>query len=204
MHVRTSYQFTEPLPERDYSDLRAVQDLHEREREVSGPTGSVEDNDDHDDHDADDEVIFGLRTIAMGDKNATAFAQCAHVQVLKEEGVMKEEQAISYRKPWLRGKVAQGVVIDDQAIAAITQKRRPRAGDAAAEARSLYQNTLVWQLAWRCAGLSLSTYYGGSSGYGQTSFCTSGTPSPSSATGTSSSSSKREMLSLSCGRFQVQ
>ena len=57
--------------------------------------------------------------------------------------MIKDQQTISYRKPWPRSKVAKGVVIDDQAIVAITPTRQPRAGEAAAEARRCFQKTLA-------------------------------------------------------------
>ena len=58
--------FTPPLPLREYGHLRAVQDLRKRE----GVEG---------DREADGLVVFCLRTMAMGDRNATSFGQAAHV-----------------------------------------------------------------------------------------------------------------------------
>ena len=111
-------QVTDPLPEAEFQELRAVEALIEREREAGVKPGGDDDND----------VVFCLSTVAMGDKNATTFGQCAHVQLLRDAGLMKDQQTISYRKPWPRSKVAQGVVIDDQAIVAITPTRQPRRG----------------------------------------------------------------------------
>ena len=78
----------------------------------------------------------------MGDRNATAFAQGAHVQLLRNSGLMVPEQTIAYRRPWPRGKVAQGVMIDDQVTAAKTPRAQPHAGDAAREARRVFEGTL--------------------------------------------------------------
>ena len=124
-------QFTEPLPEEQFADLRAVQELHERER----ARGDAAD-------DTNGQVVFCLRTMAMGDRNATSFAQGAHVQLLRSSGLMIPEHTIAYRRPWPRSKVAQGVMIDDQVTTAIVPRTHPRAGDAAASARDVFERTL--------------------------------------------------------------
>ena len=67
--------FTPPLPLREYGHLRAVQDLRKRE----GVEG---------DREADGLVVFCLRTMAMGDRNATGFGQAAHVQMLRNGGAL--------------------------------------------------------------------------------------------------------------------
>ena len=100
-------QFTGPVPEAEFrtSAGGVVQVLHERERTDGGEPCDTNGLNGH--------VVFCLRTMAMGDRNATAFAQGAHVQLLRRSGLMSPEQTIAYRRPWPRSKVAQGVMIDD-------------------------------------------------------------------------------------------
>lgn len=64
------------------------------------------------------------------------------MQLLRNSGLMVPEQTIAYRRPWPRGKAAQGVMIDDQVTAAKTPRAQPHAGDAAREARRLFEGTL--------------------------------------------------------------
>ena len=69
--------------------------------------------------------------VAMGDLNATVFAQTAHVALLRRFGGMCESEMMVYRGLPPRGKTWEGIVIDDHAIAAVTPK-----GASGAPARS--------------------------------------------------------------------
>ena len=64
------------------------------------------------------------------------------MQFVRNADLMKPEQTVRYRRPWPRSKVGQGVMIDDQVIAAITPLAFPRAGEAAEEARRVFNATL--------------------------------------------------------------
>ena len=76
-------------------------------------------------------VQFALGTLAMGDVNATVFAQSAHVALLRRLGAMQESEMMVYRGLPPRGKTWEGVIIDDHVIAAVT-RRSTRAGTRAA------------------------------------------------------------------------
>ena len=77
-------QFTDVLDEEPYADLRAVRELHEREEAAGGPDDACRRN---------GQVVFGLRCMAMGDRNACDFGQAAH----REAGTSHTTQ-----KHWLQ------------------------------------------------------------------------------------------------------
>ena len=83
-------------------------------------------------------VQFALGTLAMGDVNATVFAQSAHVELLRRFGAMRESEMMVYRGLPPRGKTWEGVVIDDHAIAAVTRRGAPSATPATRRARELF------------------------------------------------------------------
>ena len=83
-------------------------------------------------------VQFALGTLAMGDVNATVFAQSAHVELLRRFGAMHESEMMVYRGLPPRGKTWEGVVIDDHAIAAVTRRGAPSATPATRRARELF------------------------------------------------------------------
>ena len=90
----------------------ATADLHEtRAADDDAPVGSVQ---------------FALGTLAMGDVNATVFAQSAHVALLRRFGAMDQSEMMVYRGLPPRGKTWEGVVIDDHAIAAVWGRVRVR------------------------------------------------------------------------------
>ena len=72
------------------------------------------------------EIFFALGTLAMGDLNATTYAQCGHVQILREAGAMPTESMLTYRGVPPAGKVYEGVIIDDHVVAAAVPRRWPR------------------------------------------------------------------------------
>ena len=55
---------------------------------------------------------------------------------------MAPEQAITYHRPWPRGQVAQGVMIDDMVIAAVVPRDGICTSPAAAEAADLLRSAL--------------------------------------------------------------
>ena len=114
--------------------------LHERERTDGGEPCDTNGLNGH--------VVFCLRTMAMSDRNATAFAQGAHVQLLRSSGLMSPEQTIAYRRPWPRSKVAQGVMIDNLVTAAVAPRAQPHAGESADEARRVFERTQELMPTW--------------------------------------------------------
>ena len=101
--------FTGLLDGERYRGLAAVQPLlasEGRAADDDAPVGSVQ---------------FALGTLAMGDVNATVFAQSAHVALLRRFGAMDQSEMMVYRGLPPRGKTWEGVVIDDHAIAAVTR-----------------------------------------------------------------------------------
>ena len=111
--------FTKVLDGDNYRGLAAVQALLASEGRAA------------DDEAAVGPVQFALGTLAMGDVNATVFAQSAHVALLRRFGAMNESEMMVYRGLPPRGKTWEGVVIDDHVIAAVT-RRSTRAGTRAA------------------------------------------------------------------------
>ena len=85
------------------------------------------------------EVVFGLPTLAMGDHNARTYAQCGHVQLLREAGAMPAECMMTYRGVPPAGKVHEGVVIDDYAVAAAVQRRGWKQSVVGRRARELHE-----------------------------------------------------------------
>ena len=76
---------------------------------------------------------FGLATMAMGDLNATVFAQEGHVALLREHGGLEQAEMITYRGTFPAGDVAEGVMIDDHAV--VAQVPATRGWQKAAAAR---------------------------------------------------------------------
>ena len=67
-----------------------------------------------------------IRSLAMGDVNATAVAQDFHVQLLADFGGMAdgpEGVAMEYGRMLPRGPVHEGVYIDDHAVFAVSSAR---------------------------------------------------------------------------------
>ena len=118
--------FTKVLDGDAYRGLAAVQALlasEGRAADDDAPVGPVQ---------------FALGTLAMGDVNATVFAQSAHVELLRRFGAMRESEMMVYRGLPPRGKTWEGVVIDDHAIAAVTRRGAPSATPATRRARELF------------------------------------------------------------------
>ena len=126
-------QFTDVLDEEPYADLRAVRELHEREEAAGGPDDACRRN---------GQVVFGLRCMAMGDRNATTFAQAAHTQLLKNAGLLGPRETIAYGKAWPRGRVAEGVMIDDKVTAVIAPNSGAGYRELVAEGRRRFERTL--------------------------------------------------------------
>ena len=88
--------FTGALCGDDYRDTAAVQALLTTEGKA-------------DDAEVGD-VCFALGTLAMGDLNATTYAQCGHVQILRESGAMPAESMLTYRGVPPAGKIYEAVL----------------------------------------------------------------------------------------------
>ena len=101
--------FTGALCGDDYRDTAAVQALFTTEGKA-------------DDAEVGD-VCFALGTLAMGDLNATTYAQCGHVQILRESGAMPAESMLTYRGVPPAGKIHEGIIIDDHVVAAAVPRR---------------------------------------------------------------------------------
>ena len=88
-------------------------------------------------------------TLPMGDTNAVEFGQGAHVGMLLGAGGMQPGEALEAAKPGPRGRVWQGVVVDDHAIIA---RVCPATGGAAVQrARELWASA---QEAYTAEGLT--------------------------------------------------
>ena len=61
-------------------------------------------------------VEVGLSTLAMGDKCACEFAQCAHLSVMLQNEVCKIEELLCLRNPIPRGLLQVGIIIDDLVV----------------------------------------------------------------------------------------
>ena len=118
--------FTKVLDGDNYRGLAAVQALLASEGRAA------------DDEAAVGPVQFALGTLAMGDVNATVFAQSAHVALLRRFGAMNESEMMVYRGLPPRGKTWEGVVIDDHAIAAVTRKGKRSGTRATRRAHELF------------------------------------------------------------------
>lgn len=66
-----------------------------------------------------------LRSMAMGDLNASAFGQDAHVGMLRAAGVAAEDNCIVFGEPLPTSDVFHGVVIDDHCIFALIDHADP-------------------------------------------------------------------------------
>ena len=85
------------------------------------------------------QLVFALGTMAMGDLNATTFAQAGHVELLRRHGGMNPGTIVTYRNPPPRGRVWEGVMIDDHVIvAAVPRGPRWRSAPDASKAAELF------------------------------------------------------------------
>jgi len=66
-----------------------------------------------------------LASLAMGDVNASAFAQDAHQGLLRSAGVAAPDTCIVYGTPLPRSPLLHGIVIDDHAMLAILDHQGP-------------------------------------------------------------------------------
>ena len=117
--------FTGALCGDDYRDTAAVQALMTTEGKA-------------DDAEVGD-VCFALGTLAMGDLNATTYAQCGHVQILRESGAMPAESMLTYRGVPPAGKIYEGVIIDDHVVAAAVPRRSWKQSPAGRRTRELHE-----------------------------------------------------------------
>ena len=118
--------FTAELDGEKYRELAAVQALlasEGRSASDEAPVGPVQ---------------FALGTLAMGDVNATVFAQSAHVALLRRFGSMSTSEMVVYRGLPPRGKTWEGVVIDDHAIAAVSRRGKRSGARALRRAQQLF------------------------------------------------------------------
>ena len=119
-----SNTFTAAIDAEAFRDTAAVQALLAAEGRGEGePVGDLH---------------FALATMAMGDINATTFAQCGHVELLRRFGAMPPDVLLTYRGVPPAGKVWEGVVIDDHAVAAAVPRRGWRRSRPARRARELF------------------------------------------------------------------
>ena len=113
--------FTAAIDGEAFRDTAAVQALLAAEGRGEGDAVGV--------------LHFALATMAMGDINATTFAQCGHVELLRRFGAMPPDVLLTYRGVPPAGKVFEGVVIDDHAVAAAVPRRGWRRSRPARRAR---------------------------------------------------------------------
>ena len=109
----------------EFRHLSAVQRLLEAEgRTPDEPVGRI---------------VFCLGTMAMGDVNATAFAQAGHLELVRQHGGVPADTVLGYRLLFPRGPVFQGLYIDDQAtVACVPRGPRWRLSPAARRAEELF------------------------------------------------------------------
>ena len=64
----------------------------------------------------DGSILCGLSSLVMGDCSACEFAQCAHLGVLVQAGVVVDGELLVHAAPPPRGLLSVGLVIDDLII----------------------------------------------------------------------------------------
>ena len=80
----------------------------------------------------DDEPMRAVqRSLPMGDKSATDFAELAHIGVLRTEGCGLLPELLSYRQPAPRGDVWEVVMVDDRVVVETAREGRRSARAAA-------------------------------------------------------------------------
>ena len=120
-----SNTFTAALDGEPYRDTAAVRTLLEAEQAEPGAAVGA--------------VHFALATMAMGDLNATVFAQCGHTELLRRFGALGPDVLLSYRGLPPAGRVYEGVMIDDHAVAAAVPRRHWQSSDAGRRGRELFE-----------------------------------------------------------------
>ena len=119
--------FTEAIDGEEFRGLRAVRSLLEEEGAQPETRVGL--------------IHFGLATMAMGDLNATIFAQEGHVALLREHGGLEPAELVTYRGTFPAGDVAEGVMIDDHAVVAqVPATRGWRKAAAARRATLLHES----------------------------------------------------------------
>ena len=71
-----------------------------------------------------EKYMLSLRVWAMGGHNSVDVAQETHEAVLRSCACLDKRTQLSFGKPFPRGKVAEGVYIDDHLITQIVDKKR--------------------------------------------------------------------------------
>ena len=71
--------------------------------------------------------ILCMKVVPMGDCNAVDIAQQTHLEILKEAGVMRDDETIAYRSPLPPKAFMEGLYIDDHIAIQITAKRKSKA-----------------------------------------------------------------------------
>ena len=70
--------------------------------------------------------LLCMKVVPMGDCNAVDIAQQTHLEILREAGVMRENEVIAYRSPLPPKVFMEGLYIDDHIAIQITTKRKHR------------------------------------------------------------------------------
>ena len=70
--------------------------------------------------------ILCMKVVPMGDCNAVDIAQQTHLEILKEAGVMRDDETIAYRSPLPPKAFMEGLYIDDHIAIQITAKRNSK------------------------------------------------------------------------------
>lgn len=77
--------------------------------------------------DSNKRYLLCIKVVPMGDCNAVDIAQQTHLEILKEAGVMQDDEVIAYRSPLPPKAFMEGLYIDDHIAIQITTKRKHRA-----------------------------------------------------------------------------
>ena len=89
------------------------------------------------------DVVVCFGALAMGDVNASDWAQLGHVGVLEGAGAMRRSEAVVYRAPLPAGSTLEGVYIDDHLFVTVGPRdelygrRRRKLRDDEIKAKSL-------------------------------------------------------------------
>ena len=91
--------------------------------------------------DPSQKYLLCFTVIPMCDANAVDIAQQTHLEILKEVGTMRDDEAICYRSPLPPKEFFEGLYIDDHIALQITPKKKFRKG----KKQKLYRDEVVMQ-----------------------------------------------------------
>ena len=80
-------------------------------------------------------IVACFRGLAMGDINGTDYAQVGHLGILDAGDGLVPKGLVTYRKPFPRGSLSQGIYIDDHVLVQVLPRQRCRFVDGTVEYR---------------------------------------------------------------------